>query len=233
MWYGSAPALSSRSTTPDATLAHRTPISETHPLILGSGSPRRRSILSDLGVPIRVHVPSVNEDELVGEGVEAYLERVVADKLSAVAQTLSAEPFAAVLVADTTVVLGERIVGKPTDVNDARRLLSDLCGNTHVVFTRYAIALAETPGHAAVSRSVRSEVKMRSAEPGELDAYANTGEGLDKAGAYAVQGIGAFLVESIHGSYTNVVGLPACEVVLDLKRLGLLPEFPLAPAKSG
>jgi septum formation protein len=94
------------------------------------------------------------------------------------------------------------------------------------VFTRYAVASADAPETRRVCRTVESKVTMRAASREELRRYAATGEGLDKAGAYAVQGIGSFLVERIDGSYSNVVGLPACELVSDLKSLGLLGEFP-------
>ncbi len=110
---------------------------------------------------------------------------------------------------------------------DAERLLAKLVGRGHTVYTRYAISKYSELGIAAVTRTVESRVTMRAAAPAELARYAATGEGLDKAGAYAVQGIGAFLVERIDGSYSNVVGLPACEVVVDLLRVGLLREFPV------
>jgi septum formation protein len=128
-------------------------------------------------------------------------------------------------VADTIVVLDGDVLGKPRDVADAEALLKRLSGRTHTVYTRYALAAADA-AEPALERTVASQVTLRAAEPEELARYAATREGLDKAGAYAVQGIGAFLVEAISGSYTNVVGLPVCEVVLDLKRLGLLAGFP-------
>jgi septum formation protein len=94
------------------------------------------------------------------------------------------------------------------------------------VFTRYAIAVPSAPGEARVSRSVETLVTMRSATADEIERYAETGEGLDKAGAYAAQGIGTFLIERIQGSYSNVVGLPACEVIRDLVRAGILERYP-------
>jgi septum formation protein len=102
--------------------------------------------------------------------------------------------------------------------------LSRISGRTHVVKTAYAIGAPD--GGILASRIVRSEVDLRTASAEELSRYAATGEGLDKAGAYAIQGIGAFLVRGIRGSYTNVVGLPACEVIEDLAALGVLGEFP-------
>jgi septum formation protein len=103
-------------------------------------------------------------------------------------------------------------------------LLTRLCGRMHRVLTRYAIGAPN--GGLIVARTVATDVWLRAASPDEIAAYARSGEGLDKAGAYAAQGVGAFLVERMNGSYTNVVGLPACEVVLDLKQHGLLGPFP-------
>lgn len=168
----------------------------------------------------------VVEDVLPGEAPPAYLERVVSDKLAAVAARASGLSFSAILVADTSVVLGERILGKPRDEAEAEQLLGSLVGRTHVVYTRYAVSAADRPAAPVCARTVASEVTMRSASREEIQRYAATGEGLDKAGAYAVQGIGSFLIERIDGSYSNVVGLPACEVVVDLLQHGLLPRFP-------
>lgn len=201
-------------------------IGELTPLLLGSASPRRRDILTGLGLPIRVLPADVVEDVLPGEAPLSYLERVVSDKLAAVAARAADAAFAAILVADTTVVLEQRIVGKPRDVAEAEELLSALVGRTHVVYTRYALAAAAKPAVPVCARTVASRVTMRAASVGEIRRYAATKEGLDKAGAYAVQGIGTFLIERIEGSYSNVVGLPACEVVSDLLESGLLAQFP-------
>ena len=195
------------------------------PLVLGSASPRRRAILETLHVPIRA--VSVAIDEQVGATgeVEQFLERVVREKLRAVGPLAAEAPVAGVLVVDTIVVIDQRILGKPDSPAHARQLLARLSGRTHTVHTRYAIAQAgaEEP---AIERTVVSRVTMRAAGGDELDRYVRTGEGLDKAGAYAVQGIGSFLVERIEGSYTNVVGLPACEVIVDLQSAGLLADYP-------
>lgn len=200
-------------------------------LVLGSASPRRRDILSGLGVPIEVLPADVDETRAHREAPDAYLERIVRAKLSAVCDLVraAAKPeYAAVLVADTTVVIDGDVLGKPSDVRDAERLLRQICGRTHVVKTRYAVATSESWPSAACERTVETSVSLRRASDDEIRRYAATGEGLDKAGAYAAQGIGAFLVERIEGSYTNVVGLPACEVVHDLQALGLLRDFPAA-----
>lgn len=212
----------------NALLASERPVSETVstklPLILGSASPRRREILSGLGLPIVVLPADIDESVRPNEAAAAYLERIVAEKLRAVTSRLGAQPGAAVLVADTSVVIDDDILGKPVDTADAVRLLTRLCGHVHRVHTRYAIG--RTNGALVVARTVTTEVTLRAASALEIERYARSGEGLDKAGAYAAQGKGSFLVERVNGSYTNVVGLPACEVVRDLETHGLLGPFP-------
>lgn len=202
-------------------------ISLESPLVLGSASPRRRDLIAGLRIPFVVLPADVSEAQEPGEPHERYLGRVVRDKLEAVMGRLSAEPreHAAVLVADTIVLLDGQVLGKPVDEQDAEALVSRLAGRVHVVHTRYALARQGEPV-PLMERTVASEVRMRTATAREIRRYAETGEGLDKAGAYAVQGIGSFLVESIHGSWTNVVGLPVCELVSDLLGTRLLQAFP-------
>lgn len=206
------------------------PITPTAPLVLGSGSPRRREILSGLGIPLRVLAADVDEALQPSEAPEPYLERVVAMKLEAVARLVQAETdVPAILVADTIVVVDGEVLGKPSHIEDARRLLHRIVGRTHVVMTRYAISLAPHIATPTAARTVQTRVTMRAASEEEVMRYAATGEGLDKAGAYAAQGIGTFLIESIEGSFSNVVGLPACEVVRDLIATGLVASFPRPP----
>jgi len=200
-------------------------ISAETPLVLGSASPRRKDILSALGLPIRVEPADIPEHVALSEQPLDYVSRIVSEKLSAVAARLSLA-FSAVLVADTVVVIDGEVLGKPRDVADAARLLRRIVGRTHTVFTRYAISLPDAPAVIRVARTVATEVSLRAASDDEITRYAASGEGLDKAGAYAAQGLGSFLVERMVGSYSNVVGLPACEVVLDLRTLGLLGPFP-------
>ncbi len=195
------------------------------PLVLGSASPRRRDILQGLGLSIRVAPADIPEHHTVGEAPLGYLARIVQEKLAAVAAR-TAPPFPGILVADTIVVINGDVLGKPVDIADAERLLRRIAGKTHTVYTRYALSLPEAPSVARVARTVATEVTLRAASADELSRYAASGEGLDKAGAYAAQGVGAFLIERIVGSYSNVVGLPACEVVLDLQALGLIEHFP-------
>lgn len=205
-------------------------ISRAHPLLLGSKSPRRRDILNDLGIPLVVRGAAVDEQVQQHECGEAYLARIVEHKLGAASAYVAEVNAAGLLVADTIVVVDGEIVGKPRDTLDAFGLLEKLVGREHRVLTRFALALAAQPTRLAAARTVESIVTMRSAERDELMRYAETGEGLDKAGAYAVQGCGAFLIERIDGSHSSVIGLPACEVVVELKRVGLLDRFPLVAA---
>ncbi|UQA58254.1 Maf family protein [Polyangium aurulentum] len=199
-------------------------IDDTHPLLLGSGSPRRREILTTLGLPLRVVSLDVDERGLEGERPEDYLTRIVASKLAAAAPR--AAGAGGVLVADTSVILGDTALGKPADEAEARAMLWALSGREHEVWTRFAIARADDPSRAVHAETVRTRVVFRALGAEEIEAYAATGEGLDKAGAYAIQGIGAFAVARIEGSYSNVVGLPACEVIAALERAGLLGRFP-------
>jgi len=178
--------------------------------------------LTGLGLPILQRTPDVLEERLDGESIEAFLRRIVQEKLQSACRGTSAS-FAVALAADTVVVLDGEVLGKPLDVDDAQRHLRRLTGRTHVVQTCYALA---APEGRPRTRIVTSEVELRAASEAELAAYARTGEGLDKAGAYAAQGVGSFLVRAVRGSYTNVVGLPAAEVVEDLATMGVLGDFP-------
>ncbi len=206
-------------------------IDASHPLVLGSGSPRRREIVSALGLPFQVLAADIDEDRRPGEPPLAYLERIANEKLAGVRTRLGTAAHSAILVADTTVVIDGDVLGKPTDVDDAARLFSRIAGRVHSVYTRYAIGLFDTPG-ASVARTVETEVHIRAADAAEIRAYAATGEGLDKAGAYAAQGIGSFFIERVVGSYSNVVGLPACEVLADLRGLGLVTSVAFQPVQA-
>lgn len=192
-------------------------------LLLGSRSPRRSEILSTLGIVYEVLAADIDEGELPSEGPTAYLERIVSKKLEAVREQALEREGAGCLVADTVVVLDGEILGKPSSPQRALTMLESLAGRTHQVMTRYAV---ETRVGARCERTVSTDVTFRAATREELLRYVETGEGEDKAGSYAVQGRGAFLVESLRGSYMNVVGLPACELVLDLQKLAILRSYP-------
>lgn len=196
-------------------------------LVLGSASPRRREILERVGVAHVVVAGSADETVLPDEPARAYLTRIVASKLLAVASALPAElavESPAILVADTSVVLDGDILGKPTGTDDAVRMLARLSGRTHEVCTRFAIARYRDGARPDVAHAetVVTRVSFREVRVPEIEAYALHGEGADKAGGYAIQGRASGFVARIEGSYTNVVGLPACEVLVALRQIGLL-----------
>jgi septum formation protein len=199
-------------------------LTDSRPLLLASASPRRREILATLGVPIRVTPVDVDESVREGESPEAYLTRIADAKLAAAMALPVASAAGGVLVADTSVIADGRVLGKPIDDADARAMIRVLAGATHEVWTRFAIGTAT--GSARHAETVRTRVTFRALTDDEIAGYAASGEGHDKAGAYAVQGLGAFMVLRIDGSYSNVVGLPACEVIVALRDLGWLGPFP-------
>ena len=162
--------------------------------------------------------PSRVEEDLVnGETPDEHVRRLALAKAMEVAQ---GNPGVWVLGADTIVVIDGNILGKPQNEGEAHTMLATLAARTHEVFTAYALVRTGCQGTHKV-RSLRSEVHIRDLTAEEIRAYVGTGEPMDKAGAYAIQGIGSSIVERISGSYTNVVGLPLCEVMQDLKDLGI------------
>jgi septum formation protein len=184
--------------------------------ILASASPRRRELLTSIGLDFDVvpsHVPEVQQQ---GEAPEEYVARLSRDKAGAIART---HPCRWVIAADTTVLLGEELLEKPVDAADAMRMLATIQGKTHVVYTGVTLQ----NGEYSDTRVAESEVRMLPLSPDDIAWYVRTGEPLDKAGAYAVQGIGAMFIDSIHGSYTNVVGLPLATLFLMLRRAGVDP----------
>lgn len=183
-------------------------------LILASASPRRRELLAGQGIVFDVRSSDIPEVPEPGEVAEAFTLRIAAEKAAAVAPSA---PGAAVLAADTAVVLGGRILGKPADPDDARSMLRSLAGHTHEVITGVCL-LAPT---GTERFAVRTAVRFRSIPEAEISWYVGTGEPLDKAGAYAIQGRGGSFVEAIFGSYSNVVGLPLAETLAALRRAGI------------
>lgn len=186
-------------------------------LVLASASPRRAELLSLLGLRFDVRPAAVDESPRPGEAAEALAERLARDK--ALAVTPPAGP-SLVVAADTVVVLDGALLGKPRDVPEAARFVGRLAGRTHEVMT--GLAVRATPEETIVSEVVRSRVTFAPMRPAEIDWYARSGEGLDKAGAYALQGIGAVFVQSVEGSYTNVIGLPMERLYPSLVRFGIL-----------
>lgn len=186
--------------------------------ILASASPRRRELLGSIGLDFEVipsHVPEVRQD---GEAPEEYVARLSRDKAAAIARE---HPTRWVIAADTTVLLGEQLLEKPADAADARRMLATIAGKTHIVYT--GVTLHNLDREYRDTRVAESEVRMLPLSGGDVEWYVGTGEPLDKAGAYAVQGIGAMFIDSIHGSYTNVVGLPLATLFQMLRKAGLDP----------
>ena len=190
---------------------------EKKPLILASAAPRRKELLESIGVPFAVIPSGVDEIARDGETPEIHAQRLAEEKAVDVSRQY---PGLWILGADTIVVIDDQILGKPSDEADALKMLSTLAGRTHVVFTGYAILNSMYPDMKTVS-CARSEVFIRELSYGEIAAYIRTREPMDKAGAYAIQGVGSAIVERVCGSYTNVVGLPLCEVTRDLKKLGV------------
>lgn len=197
-------------------------------LVLGSSSPRRRELLGSLGLEFEVCPSNAPEPPPAPrEAPEAYARRMARTKTMDVAALY---PQCAVLGADTIVVLpGEHgrdatVLGKPTDEAHALDMLARLSGRGHLVVTGCCLALPGRP--EPVCFAVSTEVVMRTSTRQELAAYVATGEPADKAGAYAIQGLGGFLVERVCGSYTNVVGLPVAECVAALLEHGLIEARP-------
>jgi septum formation protein len=173
-------------------------------LVLASASPRRQELLARLGIPFTVEPSHIPELHPPGPPAAA-LAAVALDKARAVARRWTAGR-AVILGADTEVVLDGRYMGKPRDAADAVRILSALRGRTHEVIT--GVALVEAPTGREATAAVTTRVTMTAATPEEIAAYVATGEPFDKAGGYAVQGLGARLVARVDGCLTNVVGLP-------------------------
>ena len=182
-------------------------------LILASGSPRRRQLLEMLGLSHRVVPPDVDETRTGGEAPADYVVRLARDKARAVA---SREREALVLAADTTVVLGSELFAKPESVADAEGMLRRLAGHTHQVYT--GVALARGP-RVETALDV-SDVTFRPLSNDLIAAYVATGEPMDKAGAYAIQGRGAALIDGIRGDFFGVMGLPLRLVLELLERFG-------------
>jgi septum formation protein len=185
--------------------------------MLASGSPRRRELLHSLGIPFEAAPSSVEEEALEGEPASEQVERLALAKATEIATRF---PGRWVLGADTIVVIDHQILGKPRDEDEAVAMLSRLANRLHRVFTGYALINTEFSAQQRI-RHVCSRVRIRKLCRDQIAAYVATGEPMDKAGAYAIQGIGAGIVERVFGSYTNVVGLPLCEVAGDLKELGV------------
>jgi septum formation protein len=188
-------------------------------IVLASASPRRLELLASAGIEFAICAGDVDETVLQGEAPADHVVRLARDKAIAVAARTEGRYF---IGADTIVVCAGEIMGKPKDAADAERMLWKLSGVGHEVITGFAVYDKERDG--TLCAAVTTRVYFKQLRDEEIHAYIATGCPFDKAGAYAIQGGAAHMVERIDGSYTNVVGLPLCEVVEALRRVGALGD---------
>jgi len=186
-------------------------------IILASNSPRRREFLSSLGIDFDVIPADVEEKLLSGETFREHVIRLSVEKSKRISDK---NPDAFVLGADTLVVIDGRPLGKPKSEDEATEMLRAISGKIHTVLSGYCVMSGRT-GEMRTG-AVETEVTIKELTTGEIEAYVSTHESMDKAGSYAIQGIGSFMVSEISGSYTNVVGLPVPEVVGALLDLGAI-----------
>ena len=184
---------------------------------LASASPRRSELLRQIGVPFEVRPAEIAETQAVGEEPDAFVLRLAQQKADAVWRRVPADERRPVLGADTAVVLDERVLGKPADEAEADAMLAALSGRTHRVLTAVALRY----GDAADTLLSSSEVTFRATTAAERAAYCRSGEPLDKAGGYGIQGRAAMFVAHLAGSYSGVVGLPLFETAALLARCGV------------
>jgi len=198
------------------------PINKTNPLVLASMSPRRKAILKQIGIPFESAGSTVDEN-LYEVMQPAEIACQMAIRKAESVQYVHRNRW--ILGADTIVVINRRVFGKPKDSRDCHDMLLHLSGKNHRVITGFCIL---GPGGKLLHlESVATKVKVKEISETEIEAYIKTGEPFGKAGGYAIQGIGSFMIEHINGSYTNVVGLPVCKVVGALVTCGALKGFPL------
>ena len=189
------------------------PTARVDTFILASASPRRRALLVEVGLKFEVLAPEVDESTRRGEPADVYVLRLAREKAASIA---ARAPGRVVLAADTTVVLGDEILGKPRDAAEAREMLEKLSDRSHAVLTAVVVD-GPHQGYALV----RSEVRFRELSAELIAWYIGTGEPMDKAGAYAVQGKAAQFVKALYGSPTNVIGLPMAEALELLANAGV------------
>ncbi len=189
-------------------------------IILASASPRRIEMLKNIGIEFKVFPSNVDENSLDADTPEKFVCKCACLKAVDVAKKY---PDAWVLGADTVVVLGSKIMGKPVDSKDAKKMLKELSGREHRVISAFCVT--RNFDNRQIVEYVETRVRFKNLTSEEINGYVATGEPLDKAGAYGIQGIGSFLVKEIRGSYTNVVGLPLAEVLDVLVRFGIARPF--------
>ncbi|MGO4884589.1 MAG: Maf family protein [Bryobacteraceae bacterium] len=181
-------------------------------IVLASRSPRRREILQNAGIPFVVRSIEVDETPLPGEDARDYVTRIAREKAHAV----SVAPGEIVLAADTTVAIHDEILAKPLDAGDARRMLRKLSGERHEVLTGICLRSADR----VIEDRAETRVWFAPLTDKEIDDYTASGEPMDKAGAYAIQGLASKFIERIEGCYFNVMGLPVATVYRHLRTLG-------------
>ena len=177
-------------------------------------------MLQNLGIKFEVIVPNIYEVQQKQEDPKDFVLRLSKEKAINVCNKLDEK--AIILAADTIVILGKTILGKPGSEDEAKQMLEMLSGNIHKVATGFSI-INET-GTVLHQEAVFTNVKFKNLAPNEIEGYIKTGEPMDKAGAYGIQGIGSFMVEEINGSFTNVIGLPTSRVVDVLSELNLFKQ---------
>lgn len=188
------------------------------PVILASASPRRRELLTLIGIPHTVQPADIDESVLPGELPPVHAERLARGKAAVLAEK---NPESLVIAADTIVVIDETILGKPTNIDDAKRMLARLSGRTHRVETAVACAYK---GHVAAGVE-QVAVTFRELTEQDIDEYVATGEPMDKAGSYGIQGFGATIVRRIDGDYFAVMGLSLVQLVELMRQVGVTYHF--------
>jgi len=186
-------------------------------LILASKSPRRNELLEQAGLTFSVIPSDFDESTVALSDPDSYVITLAESKAVDISQK---HPAGWVIGADTIVLIDRKILGKPASKEKARDMLQRLSGKTHQVLTGYCICCKKK--NRFFSETIKTDVRFKKLSDAEIEWYIQTGEPFDKAGAYAIQGIGTFLVKSINGSYTNVVGLPVCEVIEFLIKEGVI-----------
>ena len=197
-------------------------ISKNNPLVLASISPRRKAILTQIGIPFEP-VGSMTDETVCKQMKVADLACQMATQKAESVKRAYKNRW--ILGADTLVALDKQVFGKPKDAHECHRMLLHLSGRSHRVITGFCVI---DPGGKKVHlEAIMTKVKVKELSEFEIEGYIKIGEPFGKAGAYAIQGIGSFMIERINGSYTNVVGLPVCEVIGALIKCDALKSFPL------
>ncbi|OGH09055.1 MAG: septum formation protein Maf [Candidatus Levybacteria bacterium RBG_16_35_6] len=185
-------------------------------IVLASKSPRRKGLLKQMGIDFIVDVSDVDEDKFSHSSPVDLVKKISKEKARIVSKR---HKDAIIISADTIVVLNGKIIGKPKDKKDAKEILMNLSGKTHIVITGFTIL--DTKNKKEITKTVKSKVKVKKLSRKEINNYVETGEPLDKAGAYGIQDKGGVLIESVSGDCFNVVGLPIFDLSQSLKKFGI------------